>query len=114
MRAGAWLALALIGCTRSGGQPDAAVARATGTDAEPPGDAAPDARPEPDASASAPPDPGRPAVGADHACALRDGRVYCWGGNVCGQLGDGTRRARAHARPVPWLRGVVAVGARAD
>ena len=30
------------------------------------------------------------AVGADHACALQtDGKVYCWGDNVYGQLGDG-------------------------
>ena len=30
------------------------------------------------------------AVGADHACAIRDGAVWCWGNNLDGQLGVGT------------------------
>jgi hypothetical protein len=35
------------------------------------------------------------SIGADHACALlRDSRVYCWGGNKHGQLGDGTTEPR--------------------
>ena len=40
------------------------------------------------------------ATGNAHACALDDeGRLYCWGANAAGQLGDGTRNERA--LPVP-------------
>lgn len=35
------------------------------------------------------------AVGRGHACAVRNGRVYCWGNNRIGQLGDGTKISRA-------------------
>jgi alpha-tubulin suppressor-like RCC1 family protein len=34
-------------------------------------------------------------AGATHSCGLKpDGRVFCWGGNSEGQLGDGTRITR--------------------
>jgi alpha-tubulin suppressor-like RCC1 family protein len=35
-------------------------------------------------------------VGTDHVCALRsDQKLWCWGGNYAGQLGDGTMSSRA-------------------
>jgi alpha-tubulin suppressor-like RCC1 family protein len=30
------------------------------------------------------------AGGHEHTCALNGGKVYCWGHNYYGQLGDGT------------------------
>jgi alpha-tubulin suppressor-like RCC1 family protein len=44
------------------------------------------------------------ALAGGHACALRtDGRVECWGRNVQGQLGDGTRIDRTKAVRVRGL-----------
>ncbi len=41
------------------------------------------------------------AAGAVSTCALlADGRAYCWGQNVHGELGDGTRDSRATPSPV--------------
>jgi alpha-tubulin suppressor-like RCC1 family protein len=43
----------------------------------------------------------RVAAGAMHTCALLgDGRVYCWGQNVHGQLGDGSTTSRSVPTPV--------------
>jgi len=53
-------------------------------------------------------------VSNDHACALTNaGSVTCLGGNVDGQLGDGTTTGRLTPREVPGLAGVkrVVVGA---
>ena len=44
----------------------------------------------------------RIATASDHTCALRkSGAVSCWGENCAGQLGDGTRAARARL-PSRW------------
>lgn len=52
------------------------------------------------------------SVGDAHACVVaRSGRVACWGSNVSGQLGDGTRTPRSTAVPVAGLDDAVAVAA---
>jgi len=41
------------------------------------------------------------ATNLDHSCAIREGKVYCWGGlNSVGQLGDGATK---------WVEGLVEV-----
>lgn len=55
-------------------------------------------------SEAAPPRFVEVALGRAHGCAREDrGRVYCWGLNVHGQLGDGTRTPRSRAR---WVSGL--------
>lgn len=40
-------------------------------------------------------------AGSEHACAVAlDSRTYCWGDNLYGQLGDGTRVSRAGPTPI--------------
>ena len=34
------------------------------------------------------------SAGAGHTCAIRDNIAYCWGGNIAGQLGDGSMTLR--------------------
>ena len=45
------------------------------------------------------------APGGFHSCALADGRVFCWGGNSFGQLGDGTSQDRLSPVGVQGLDG---------
>lgn len=40
------------------------------------------------------------SVGVNHACLLASARVYCWGANNSGQLGDGTTSDRSSPTPV--------------
>ncbi|MBL8777516.1 MAG: hypothetical protein JNK12_16355 [Acidimicrobiales bacterium] len=41
------------------------------------------------------------SAGGNHTCALKtSGRLFCWGGNAYGQVGDGTRTARSTPVPV--------------
>jgi alpha-tubulin suppressor-like RCC1 family protein len=54
------------------------------------------------------------AVGGRHTCARRaDGKVYCWGANHFGQLGDGTERGRNRPAEVKGLDDAVSVFAGA-
>ena len=49
-------------------------------------------------------------VGYFHSCALDDtGRVWCWGRNADGQLGDGTTTDRLTPVPVASLEGVAGI-----
>ncbi len=44
------------------------------------------------------------AAGYWHSCAVtNDGGVHCWGGNIWGQIGDGTRTHRATQTEVVGL-----------
>ena len=54
------------------------------------------------------------AAGVNHSCTLNDGRVFCWGSNLHGQLGNGESGATAHSSTpveVPGISDAVAVGA---
>jgi alpha-tubulin suppressor-like RCC1 family protein len=54
------------------------------------------------------------AVGAGHACAIRDGQVWCWGANAFGQLGDGTTTQRSYAvRLLEVIAGTPTAGTQA-
>jgi alpha-tubulin suppressor-like RCC1 family protein len=47
-----------------------------------------------------------------HTCAVDgSGAVLCWGANDFGQLGDGTRTARATPAPVAGISGAIAIAA---
>ena len=53
------------------------------------------------------------AAAVRHACAIRNGAVYCWGDNLSGQLGDGTTTQSSVAVQVQELTSgaqAVAVG----
>lgn len=47
------------------------------------------------------------STGALHTCAGLFGRVYCWGDNAFGQLGDGTMLDRSAPVPISSIRDVV-------
>ena len=50
-------------------------------------------------------------AGGDHTCAvLVDGRAECWGGNLYGQLGDGTRVGRSTPAPIRNVDGFELTG----
>ncbi|RPI67641.1 MAG: hypothetical protein EHM43_07125, partial [Ignavibacteriae bacterium] len=52
------------------------------------------------------------AAGFDHSLVLgKDGRVWAWGGNASGQLGDGTTTDRWQAKAVNKLVGIRAIAA---
>lgn len=51
-----------------------------------------------------PKDVARVVADGDYACALeKQGRVWCWGDNAYGQLGDGTYLGRETAAPVQGI-----------
>lgn len=50
------------------------------------------------------------AAGASHTCALEDtGKVWCWGMNSRGQLGDGTNENRSAPTVIVGLKGVIGI-----
>ncbi len=54
------------------------------------------------------------AAGNNHTCTLNDGKVWCWGRNLHGQLGNGESGATAHSSTPVEVEGItdaVAVGA---
>jgi alpha-tubulin suppressor-like RCC1 family protein len=56
----------------------------------------------------------RVSAGGSHTCALAaDGRVYCWGWNENGQLGDGTRTSHSSPKVVSGTLRFVQVSAGA-
>ena len=51
------------------------------------------------------------SAGLAHTCAsLSDGRIFCWGANESGQLGDGTTADRAVPAQVAGTSGTVEAG----
>lgn len=48
-------------------------------------------------------------ISLSHTCAVASEKVYCWGDNSYGELGDGTFDSRADAREVQGLDGVAQV-----
>lgn len=55
------------------------------------------------------------STGGSHACAVSTaGKVYCWGANSRGQLGDGTTDASALPIEVPGITDAIAVDAGAS
>lgn len=51
-------------------------------------------------------------AGTEHTCAVAsDGRTYCWGDNLYGQLGEGTTTARASPTPIRTDSTLVSVSA---
>lgn len=52
------------------------------------------------------------AVGRSHTCAVRFGKLYCWGDNKRGQLGDGTLISKS--KPVLVIDGGVTAVAAGD
>lgn len=59
-------------------------------------------------------DPEAMVAGDDHTCALKDGKVYCWGNNLSGQLGLGHNDIAYSPIEVPGLTGVVEIAAGDD
>lgn len=52
-------------------------------------------------------------AGSAHTCALAGGRVWCWGANQVGQLGEGSEEPHAAPTLLPTLSGVVSLAAGA-
>lgn len=50
------------------------------------------------------------SVGGQHACAVVDYRVYCWGSNLSGQLGINNPAATGATAPVPVFTGGALAG----
>ncbi len=53
------------------------------------------------------------AVGSGHTCAISGGGVWCWGGNIYGQIGDGTQIDRTVPVAVIGINNALAVSAGA-
>ncbi len=52
-------------------------------------------------------------LGNEFACALADKKIFCWGGNGQGTLGDGSRKSRAEAKAVEDLGDIIDIDAGA-
>jgi len=51
------------------------------------------------------------SAGYEHTCAVAKGKVFCWGYNTSGEVGDGTRSERMFAVEVPGIGDAVSVTA---